>query len=163
MAPFPDAVDRSLRVRGSDAAAVQRVCRPAPAGIRSVTATILADELGGVELSLSLGSGLTLVLADSGRATLRAAGPTAQTDAALVPNRWFRLQLGLDENNRSAHAAVEPVLTGASSSVATVDLPPGATDQNQPSEICLSGPVDSNRHLYVDELVLSSAAVTAPH
>jgi hypothetical protein len=151
VAPFPNAVDRSLRLSTSSSGRQTTACRATrPAANLRISLDLYTDDPAGAEISIRTVDPSEQVAIVSGPDGGLVANPGANPlpGIALQEGAWMTLSIAADAG-AAAQIAIRPRQLGAE---ATASLPAASNLSAPGTSLCITSPVSPGASLNVDNL-----------
>jgi hypothetical protein len=154
VAPFPNAVDRSLQLISSPSGAPTRLCHAVPGGTAQllISVDLHAARPFGVSVLLRLSDGVDGVgvrVGEDGSPVLEPGG--GSLPVTIGGSGWSRLTFAIDPIRSLVHVTVG---TGSQSGEADVALPLSWPSADDSAQLCIGSPQLPQADLFVDNLVI---------
>ena len=157
VAPFPNAVDRSLRLMGSLSGDPTTLCHSIPARgqlLRVSVDLLISGEAGGTAVRLELdGGAVGLVVGDNGEVEIE---PVGNLPAEIIAAaQWYRVVLAIDPVQETYRVTAIP-RNGAAIEVPERSLPATWRSALSGLRLCISGPAVAGGELFLDNVTIES-------
>jgi hypothetical protein len=158
IAPFPNAVDRSLLLASASGSGSATICRDGLPDADLVSIDLSAADWRGMSIEVRRGTEAAAISVDDGsHLVLQAGGRTAELTDQFAATGWLRLTASMDLAQGSIEVRAEPRGGGAGAS-GVVPLPDSwQAAVGQVTTVCITSPSSSPDEVYIDNLIISAS------